>query len=263
MSSPPTRSEVEKSIQSQKAAQGSTVPQATRPRVRVQTMPTESQRAAFKRALASRNAERAAVAQGASGKGKRATESVDTPLNTGRLRAGQPRVRDPSHVIARSPLQSKSLSELARMAVNKRPLAAPNLNRSGARRAAFAVGFGLAGVIVLGILAFELLRPRTAEVVRPTQTANPQLFSPRPTLVENSAPPPPTSAPLQRPVLPGPPSSQPPTQFNPNPAPPNPPPPEYPEPTEPPMRIDPRYVRFSPPLNMSTPEFQPKPNTQQ
>src|SRR6185312_12685560 len=54
---------------------------------------------------------------------------------------------------------SKSLSDLAKMATSKRPLDNPKVGgKVVPNRAVFVVGSGVAAVLVLGVLSFELLR---------------------------------------------------------------------------------------------------------
>jgi type IV secretory pathway VirB10-like protein len=140
---------------------------------------------------------------------------------------------------------SKSLSDLAKMATSKRPLADPKVGKAGKAvptRAVFVVGSGLAAVLVLGVLSFELLRHSgEAEHHMPhAQALSTQVFSPSATLVASSdggpaqlVPPPQAEQPPQN-VPPDQPEAQ---AFDADTAPPDPPPPpvlEHPGPSEPP-----------------------------
>jgi hypothetical protein len=136
-----------------------------------------------------------------------------------------------------------SLSDLARMATKKRPLAIPKFNgdKAGPNRTVFVVGSGLAAVLVLGVLSFELLRnSHEAEHHMPhAQAQAMQVFSSSTTLVANRegsgaaqlvAPPPDQTVQPQANL----PQAE---TFDANSAPPDPPPPpalEHPGPMEPP-----------------------------
>jgi hypothetical protein len=130
------------------------------------------------------------------------------------------------------------------MATTKRPL--PKARRGAQpKRRVFVVGSGIAAVLLVGVVCFELLRSNPAvEHSRHGRTANTQLFGARSTLVADSSasapqvfsPPPPqpdpaTPVPTASPGLPQP------QTFDPDTAPPDPPPPpalERPGPMEPP-----------------------------
>lgn len=131
------------------------------------------------------------------------------------------------------------------MAVTKRPLAIPNLTKTAVpKRAVFVVSSGLAAVLILGVLSFELLRnSNEAQHHMPhAQVQSLQALSspgPRPTTPEEMA-----AIQLFAPQAgqTGSPSDVPPNQpqaqtFDPDTAPPDPPPPpplEHPGPMEPP-----------------------------
>lgn len=262
-SQPAKSSPADNAAGAKKTMEGPTAVTATQPRVRTPAVPTAAQRAAFERALARRKAGNSGPAHAPTGKHrKNEPEPMNAPLTT-TLSGGveQLRMSDRSAF----PVRSGSLSELARMASNKRPLAIPSFNRPGPKRAAFAVGSGLAAVVVLGVLTFELLRtPHTAAHAMPTaRAANTQLFSPSGSLVANSQPIRPFDAQPQpsveaRATI----SSQPQAQtFDPETAPPDPPPPpalEQPGPmepseTEPPMPM--HGIRL-PPTGMLPPGYE-------
>ena len=151
-----------------------------------------------------------------------------------------------------------NLSDLARMATTKRPL--PGMQRkSQPKRRVFVVGSGIAAVLLVGVVSFELLRANpSAEHGHHGRGANAQLFSARSTLVADNgvSPPlqvfsPPTPQPAATGPGPGTASALPqPQTFNPDTAPPDPPPPpalEQPGPMEPPspghMHEPPPWVR--------------------
>jgi CheY-like chemotaxis protein len=250
----PNSSTVTQSPPAESAASAKTTEQrstgAPAPRARTQTVPTAAQRAAFQRAQARRRAGNAD-----------AVPLMDEaePLSAPQGGVEQLMTGDPIAPAARS----ESLSDLARMASSKRSLEIANLNRSGPKRAAFAVGSGLAAAIILGVLTFELRTPRTAAHAMPRgQAANTQLFAPTGTLVANSEP-----RPFQRQPQPSvqfgaPVSSQPQAQiFDPDTAPADPPPPpalEQPGPMEPPSSMEsPPPMHGRPPLGMLPPGFTP------
>ncbi len=255
-----------------KAARESRARIGAQPRVRAQANPTAAQRAAFERALARRKAEKTGAAQATGGNGDRRSGRMGTPSPANQPDAGQLSRTRSLVAAARSTLPTGSLSELARMAAGKRPLAVPNLDGSGQKRAAFALGSGMVAVILLGVLGFELLRrPSTAEATPHVQAAaaNTQLFGPTRTLVANTEPQP-FSAPsfTPSPQQPPPDSSPPPPlpqpqAFDPESAPPDPPPPPpqaYPGPMEPPSSdLHGRGV----PLGMVPPGFQPRPEEEE
>lgn len=200
------------------------------PRQRKPSVPTAAQRAAFQRAVARRNAARLGL-----------SSEDDTNSHASVLAdnaAGLSSVLKP-----RWP-GTQSLTDLARMATTKRPLAQTRSTFAPKQRV-FVVGSGVAAVLLASVLAFQLTRSHS-----PThhnrQAVAAQLFSPNTNLVaENTA----TEAPAQ--VF-GPPPGQPehpaaapspvsnlpqPQVFDPNTAPADPPPPpafEHPGPMEPP-----------------------------
>ena len=244
------------------SATKSSAPSATapkgpaQPRVRAQTVPTDAQRAAFERALARRNG---------------GQEPDSAPVDTGR-RSAKPTIQlgSTAGVFSGLPLSgkpSKSLSDLAKMAGSKRPLTDAKLGKSVPNRAVFAVGSGVAAVLILGVLSFELLRNSgEAEHHMPHAHAqNTQVFSSSTTMMASSdgrpaqlvAPPPQTDPPSQQPV----PSNQPQAQsFDPDTAPPDPPPPptlEHPGPSEPPSA--PSMGNTDPPPWAMLPESQESP----
>ena len=243
------------------AAQATTKPTTAKgPRPRQPTVPTAAQREAFQRALARRNAARA-------GGGTFEAPPIDfssmEPLTATR----------PAQKVSES---RSNLSDLARMATTKRPL--PGMQRKGQpkrsegnpakrhgrdvgqpKRRVFVVGSGIAAVLLVGVVSFELLRANpSADHGHHGRGANAQLFSARSTLVADNGASPPlqvfTPAPPQ-PVATGPEpgtaSGMPqPQTFNPDTAPPDPPPPpalEQPGPMEPPspghMHEPPPWVR--------------------
>ena len=209
-------------------------------RERTQTVPTEAQRAAFERALARRNAglgpDAPAESQGRSGKTGRAKPTIQLGSTAG-VFSGLPMSGRPS----------ASLSDLAKMATSKRPLpdtkVAKASGKAAPNRAVFVVGSGVAAVLVLGVLSFELLRHSSeAEHHMPhAQALSTQVFSPSTTLVASSnggpaqlVAPPPGEQPPPQDVPPNQPQAQ---TFDAETAPEDPPPPpvlEHPGPSEPP-----------------------------
>jgi hypothetical protein len=294
----PQVNSAQKARSSQQPAQAAA--RAGQPRSRVQAVPTDAHRAAFERAVARRNAERDAVAHAPLMGGKRRRNQGGfasamlrahqiSPEETSR---GGPGRDGPSvggsnlgSLFAespRSPLSSQSLSQLARMAVNKRPLAESMANYermvahkpSGIRRfaadslisglrpkrAVFALGSGLAAVLVIGVLSFVLLRTPHASAQMPhAPRVNRQVFSASSAVTDGeAAEPAPFSA---TPAQPSPEvtanANQEAPQFNPDTAPPDPPPPpalETPGPMEPPSAM-----HVGPPLGMVPPGFEPQP----
>ena len=238
------------------AAPSPKAPPQPRARKRTQSVPTDTQRAAFERAVARRNAALgAAMAAPASGKVRKGvkggvkTEPTIQAASMDSLFAGA----------TASDRPSSSLSELAKIATRKRPLAMrlPNLNKSARpKRAAYAVGSGVAAVLILGVISFELLRnSREAEHPRVHAPAtSTQLFSSRTMMLDNNegngvpqfGPPIQQAATSQD----GQPANVPePQTFDPNTAPEDPPPPpalENPGPMEPPSED----VHTGPPLGM-------------
>ena len=211
------------------------------PRPRKPTVPTAAQREAFQRALARRNAARAGGIQ---------PPSVDFSAL-----GGMSPTRPAAQPAARS---SESLSDLARMATTKRPL--PGARRgTQPKRRVFVVGSGIAAVLLVGVVSFELLGANSPS--EHGRAASAQLFSPRSTLDNTSASPPPVfSPPSPQPLqtAPSPAAASgllQPQAFDPNTAPPDPPPPpalERPGPMEPPS-----MAHNGPPLGMQgAPESQ-------
>lgn len=154
------------------------------------------------------------------------------------------------------------------MAANKRPLVDPKLNRGAPaqKRTVFVVGSGLAAVLLLGVLTFELLRtPETAErLPRAHSVSAPfaaqgsmaasdggmpaQVFSP-PTIQPATAS---TATAANLPQA---------QNFDAEAAPPDPPPPpalEHPGPMEPPSMS----IERGPPMGMVPPGFEPQPEEQ-
>lgn len=225
-------------------------------RTRTQSVPTEAQRAAFERALARRNAALGAAAtppaSGKVHKGVKAGAKTEPTIQAGSidsLFAGATGADRPQ----------KSLSDLARMATRKRPLSVslPNINKSARpKRAVYAVGSGLAAVVILGVISFELLRNSGhAEHHLPhPQATSTQLFSSRTLMLDNNqgSGAPQFGPPIQQAAnsQDAPPSNLPEAQtFDPNAAPEDPPPPpavEQPGPMEPPSED----VHTGPPLGM-------------
>jgi hypothetical protein len=231
-----------KSVQDSKAVPPPATPVPKGPpqrRERLQTVPTEAQRAAFERALARRNAgqepETAADGQSRRAKSGRAKPTIQLGSTAG-VFTGLPLSGRPS----------ASLSQLAKMATSKRPLPDTKVGKAGKvapNRAVFVVGSGVAAVLVLGVLSLELLRHSgEAEHHMPhAQALNAQVFSPSATLVASSdggpaqlVPPPSGEQPLPQNMPPDQPEAQ---TFDADSAPPDPPPPpvlEHPGPSEPP-----------------------------
>ena len=226
------------------------------PKTRAQAVTTPAQRAAFERAVARRNAALGVATPAASGrarKGSKGGAKTEPTIQAGSmdsLFAGAPASDRPSN----------SLSHLARMASTKRPLAmnTSNRNTKGARpkRAVYAVGSGVAAVLILGVLSFELLRSSGgAEHHMPhAQATSTQLFSSRTMMLDNNAGSgvPQFGPPIQQGTPPSqdaPPANLPQAQtFDPNTAPEDPPPPpalEHPGPMEPPSE-----VHTGPPMGM-------------
>jgi CheY-like chemotaxis protein len=249
---------------SQQAAQKSAeaVPPGVdkRPKVRRPTQPTAAQLEAFQRALARRNAER-------SGQVAPTDRAAATAGPIGRGSAGT----GASWTVG----SSKSLSELARMAAGKRPLAMPKLRLSGTppKRAAFVVGSGLAAVLIVGALFFELLRTpsgATEHLARAPQTP----FAASRNTVQNSLPPddgehftpaPPPQQPAPQQVEQSADAAQPAQTSFPegydaygNPIPSPPPAVERPGPMEPPSTSSMDIVR-GPPAGMMPPGYDPQP----
>lgn len=243
-----------------KSAEESKAPARTQRRVRTQTTPTAAQRAAFERALARRNAEKSGAV-------------AEAPSERASLTAGPPAVgpsNGGSSLFAATEKSPRSLSEFARIAATKRPLAKSNPNGPRPRRAAFAVSSGLAAVILLAILTAELRRtPHTTAHATPhEQSEDSRLFAPSPTgtLVADtpqapdfSAPRPFTAAsqpsPGFVPIAQQRPQAQ---TFDPGSAPPDPPPPpqlEAPGPMEPPSSM-----MHGTPLGMMPPGFNERPD---
>jgi CheY-like chemotaxis protein len=189
------------------------------PRARKPTTPTAAQREAFQRALARRNAAR--------------TGGVETQAR-GRVASG----------FGAPALPSQSLKDLAHMATTKRPLpgAARGRQKVLPKRGVVVVGSGIAAVLLVGVLSFELLRT-TPPVEHGRHAHAAELFSPKSTLVAGtsagalqvfSAPSP---QPDQAPVSAAAAGMPQPQTFDPDSAPPDPPPPpalEHPGPMEPP-----------------------------
>ena len=197
---------------------------------RTPSVPTEAQRAAFERALERRNAARAAAASqvtpGKKSRGKNRNQvaepiKVADPQSAAAAVASlgsmfvEPAIEPVEPSQAAQPLPSKSLAELARMSMTKRPLKERNLKgKVGGgqqRRTMFAAGSGLVVVTILGVLSFELLRTHhEVDRSQPAQTANTQIFSSRAASPDGQAdhsplpftptPPQPTQAQPQPPV---------------------------------------------------------------
>ncbi len=211
----------------------------SQPRPRAQSAPTDAQRAAFDRALARRNAERAGGKAGSSGDASRRGHKKRSAAENRSASAAKPAS---SMVAGPGSGESKSLTDLARMATKKRPLTITAAGKTVPKRAVFAVGSGLAAVILLGVLSFELVRPDHSAVAqqRPTQLASSQLFSPATAVLPSQG----GSGAAQLvppPASPGVPQGTAPVaqNFDPNTAPSDPPPPpavEQPGPMEPPPR---------------------------
>ena len=268
---PPNKPGAGKSSPAKQAATNPTTAKAPRPRQL--TVPTAAHREAFQRALARRNAARA----GGTFEAPPIDFSSMEPLTATR----------PGQKVSES---RSSLSDLARMATTKRPL--PGMQRksqpkhsegnpakrhrqpehSGGnpakrqgravgqpKRRVFVVGSGIAAVLLVGVVSFELLRANpSAEHGHHGRGANAQLFSARSSLVADNGTNPPLqvfSPPIPQSAATGPEpgtsSALPqPQTFNPDTAPPDPPPPpalEQPGPMEPPspghMHEPPPWVR--------------------
>lgn len=234
-----------------------------RPKVRTPSKPTAAQLEAFERAVMRRNAERAVA-------GHDQIAGRGTASNTRRKK------KDPDASSAASskltveswqPTTSGSLSDLAKMATSKRPLAdvmARGGSPAAPKRTIVVAGSGVAAVFVLGILTFGLLRTQSdakehlAQVRRPTTPfaasaapssgsidAPPAVTNDNSGLVyapstENLTPAPPPDAPLPKDPMTG---ETPPDAAGMQPPPP--PPQEYPGPMEPPSSM-----HVGPPLGM-------------
>jgi hypothetical protein len=231
------------------------------PRARKPTTPTAAQREAFQRALARRNAARTGGMEtqaqsskgpagflGSRGSGKlagsRNAKAETPPIDFSNVRVPNTWV---ASGFGAPPLPSQSLKDLARVATTKRPLpgAARARQKVQPKRGVVVVGSGIAAVLLVGVLCFELLRASPqVEQGRHAHAGGAQLFSPNSTLVANSsagplqvfsAPPPqPDQAPAESADTPGMPLPQ---TFDPDSAPADPPPPpalEHPDPMEPP-----------------------------
>ena len=252
------------------------------PRARKPTTPTAAQREAFQRALARRNAARTGgvetEAQGSRGLAglprSRGLAELTGARGSGELtgskngRAESPpidfsNVRVPNTWVASGfgapPLPSQSLKDLARVATTKRPLpgAARGRQKVQPKRGVFVVGSGIAAVLLVGALAFDLLRATPpVEHGRHAHAGGVQLFSPNSTLVADtsagspqvfSAPP---RQPDQAPVTEAAAGIPQPQTFDPDTAPPDPPPPpalEHPGPMEPPS-----MAHNGPPVGMQS-----------
>ena len=226
------------------------------PRPRQPTVPTAAQREAFQRALARRNAARAGGIVEA------------PPIDFAAM--GTMIATRPAPTPAKS---SRSLSDLARMATTKRPLPGalprggrPKRNEGNPakrhrrdagppKRRVFVVGSGIAAVLLVAIVTFELLRATpSGDHGLHSRAATAQLFSPPANLVDDN---PETSPEVFTPAAPEPqasgaapdaasalPQAQ---TFDPDTAPPDPPPPpalEQPGPMEPPS---PGHMGAAPP----------------
>jgi CheY-like chemotaxis protein len=252
------------------------------PRPRKPTTPTAAQREAFQRALARRNAARTGgvEAQEQRSRGPAAlTESrgpagLSGSRGSGKLPASQnaraesppidfSNVRVPNTWVASGfgapPLPSQSLKDLARIATTKRPLPGAPRPRQKVqpKRGVFVVGSGIAAVLLMGVLAFELHRATPpVEPGRHAHAVPTQLFSPNSTLVaDTSAGPPqvfsaPPPQPNQAPVTEAAAGMPQPQTYDPDTAPPDPPPPpalEHPGPMEPPS-----MAHYGPPVGMQS-----------
>jgi len=237
---PKAASSSSKSAQERKAASPAATPTpkgAPQPRVRAQAVTTEAQRAAFERAVARR----------------KANGGADSAPKEGAQKSGRARptikLGSTAGVFTGLPMSgqaSRSLSDLAKMATSKRPLAHPKVGggKAAPNRAVFVVGSGLAAVLVLGVLSFELLRHSgEAERHMPhAQAQSTQLFSSSTTLVASSNGGPAQLVAPAQPSEGAPPQDMPPNQpepqtFDADSAPEDPPPPpilEHPGPSEPP-----------------------------
>lgn len=234
------------------AAPSPKAPTESRTRARRQSVPTDAQRAAFERAVARRNAA-LGVATAAPAIGK-VRKSVKGGVKTEpTIQAGS---MDSLFAGATAPERpSKSLSEWAKIAAHKRPL--PTRPK---KRAVYAVGSGLAAVLILGAISFELLRSsKEAEHhISHGAATSTQLFSSRTMMLDNNegsgvpqfGPPIQQAAVSQTVPQDAPPPNEPEAQaFDPNTAPEDPPPPpalENPGPMEPPSDD----VHTGPPLGM-------------
>ncbi len=207
------------------------------PRVRTPSTPTAAQREAFQRALARRNAERAS--------------GVNTTAAP-RALVGPSETRTKTTATPPAP-PSQSLTALARMATTKRPLpgGARMQRATQPKQRVVVFGSGIAAVLLVGVVTFELLRSTPSVDHGRARATGPQLFAPStltagnsPTPMQVFSPPPPEQTPVQAaaPELPQP------QTFDPDTAPPDPPPPpalERPGPMEPPS-----MAHNGPPLGM-------------
>ena len=224
------------------AAAGKTQPSSTGkkaaanvPGPRRQAVPTAAQREAFQRAVARRKSGRT----GASGY---ADTNTGSGVQTGGIFSAASASGEPS---AQPPRWrgAQSLSDLARMATNKRPLPQAG-GKLAPNRKLLMAGSGVAAVLLASVLAFQLTRSH-APTHHGRQAVAAQIFTPDSNVVAqnnaaDSAPqvfgPPPGQTEQTASVSPTPNLPQP-QVFDPNTAPADPPPPpafEHPGPIEPP-----------------------------
>ncbi|MDB6090676.1 MAG: hypothetical protein JWN85_3460 [Gammaproteobacteria bacterium] len=148
-----------------------------RPPTRTATVPTESQRAAFQRAQARRNAARVP------GTGK------DRALESPTASAAQPR---PLKQASSSLSSVGSLAELARMAMAPGSMRNPGAaSARGPRRTVFFVGTGLVAALALTAMSFHWLRAGDSVAQGPTVAAERPLFGrsgPAPLFAEQGVP---------------------------------------------------------------------------
>lgn len=147
------------------------------PRTRTPSVPTPGQLAVFERALARRNAAKAAAAAGGiastNGPDERGRKGTPAPASRhSNLGGGSTSAAQPA-----SPASSVPLSELARVATTKRPLTRPGLSRRP-KLAVFAVGSAVA-TLLIGVLTFELFRTPAEKPMPRATLASIQPFSPR------------------------------------------------------------------------------------
>jgi hypothetical protein len=252
-----TATNIAKSEQIAKAAQtskGSPAKEAPSPRVRAQAVPTASQIAAFERARARRSgkAEPTLSLTIADSSGPAAgTEPAIGGITVGTFSAAAPGFQRPT----------KSLTDLAKIATNKRPLTQQSVGKALPKKTMFAVSSGLVAVVILAVLSFEMMRgPNEAEKHMRQAQASAQPFGGSSNVLATSSPEasdehftpaPPEQQPAvgqQDTPRPDGPLSEPRAEnFDPDSAPANPPPPpilERPGPMEPPS------MGSGPPLGM-------------
>jgi DNA-binding NarL/FixJ family response regulator len=226
---------------------------AKSPRAREPTVPTAAQREAFQRALARRNGANPLGIGTEAARGSRTGHHGEPPIDLSGVgvstrdvcssgagaSSGNGGARGSKSGRGSSP-PSQSLSQLASMATTKRPLPSSGHGVQN-KRGAFVVGSGIAAVLLVGVVSFEMLRGSPpADHGRQARTGNAELFSPRQTLMADRSASPPAvfSAPTPQPQT-----------FEPDTAPLDPPPPALEHPGPIPME-PPSMAHTGPPVGM-------------